>query len=226
MDQTTPHQHSISRLLRDLDSPDNISPWTQATTMSQPILLTRIQAHLKDLEQTPSTTTLNARLCEEATLGLPNAISRTETLVLIQQLSTLLQSIQQPAAPAVDLLIRLLEPFTFSDVLSFDPPVDFVRGLSLGEGMAEEVMRPFQRLMLGILGKATLRASDAAIVATQPEILQALVRLWLCTADTGVASSAGKVLGDLLRVDREGSHAGSLGGEGQGLVWKLSLIHI
>lgn len=190
--------------------------------MAQQALLTRLQTHLTDLQQNPSTVAIDSRLFEEADLVLPDAISQEETFALVSQLSALLQTIQQPAAPAVDLLIRLLGPFSFSDVLSFDPPVNFATGLSLGDGRhgMAEVMQPFNRLMLVLLSKATQRASDAATAATQPETVKALVNLWLSTPDTGVASTAGKVLGDLLRVDQEGKHAGEVGGEGQGLVWK------
>ena len=141
----------------------------------------------------------------------------------MQQLSALLQNIQQNPTPAVNLLIRLLSPFAFSDVLAFDPPVNFAAGLDVGFDAPEGVMLPFNRLMLALLEKATLKSSDAATVASRPEVVQALVKLWLCSADTGVATTASKLLLDLLRVDREvfdhlDQHVSSSGG--QGLVWK------
>lgn len=183
---------------------------------------TRLQGHLTDLETNPSTVAIDTRLFDEAELVLPDQISQTESYTLVQRLSALLQDIQQNPAPAVNLLIRLVEPFAFSDVLSFDPPVNFAAGLDVGFGAPEGVMVPFNRLMLALLQKAASSSSDAASVAAKPEVVQALVRLWLCSSDTGVATHASKLLIDLLRVDHEvfsdpDQHAPA---QGQGLVWK------
>lgn len=165
---------------------------------------------------------IDTRLFDEAELILPDYINQQETFTLVQQLSALLQGIQQNPTPAVNLLIRLLNPFAFSDVLAFDPPVNFATGLDVGFDAPEGVMLPFNRLMLALLEKATRSSSDAATVAAKPEVLQALVRLWLCSADTGVATTASKLLIDLLRVDREVfDHPDQhVPGGGQGLVWK------
>ena len=190
--------------------------------MAQNTTLSRVNTHLSELQANP-TTAIDTRLFEEAELVLPEYISQQETFTLVQQLSALLQDIQQNPTPAVNLLIRLLSPFAFSDVLAFDPPVNFAAGLDVGFEAPEGVMLPFNRLMLALLEKATLKSSDAATVASRPEVVQALVKLWLCSADTGVATTASKLLLDLLRVDREvfdhpDQHVPSSGG--QGLVWK------
>ena len=190
--------------------------------MAQNTTFSRLNTHLSELQANPATA-IDTRLFEEAELVLPEYISQQETFALVQQLSALLQDIQQNPTPAVNLLIRLLNPFAFSDVLAFDPPVNFAAGLDVGFDAPEGVMLPFNRLMLALLEKATLKSSDAATVASRPEVVQALVKLWLCSADTGVATTASKLLLDLLRVDREvfdhpDQHVPS--GGGQGLVWK------
>ena len=83
-------------------------------------------------------------------------------------------------------------------------------------------MVPFNRLMLALLEKATANSSDAATVAAKPEVVQALVKSWLCSADTGVSTTASKLLIDLLRVDLEVfEHPDQqVPSGGQGLMWK------
>ncbi|KAM0714401.1 hypothetical protein Q7P37_010188 [Cladosporium fusiforme] len=190
--------------------------------MAQNTIHNRLQQHLSDLEANPSTVAIDTRLFDEAELVLPDHINQAETYALVQRLSALLQDIRQNPASAVSLLIRLIEPFAFSDVLAFDPPVNFAAGLDVGFDVPEGVMLPFNRLMLALLEKATRSSSDAATVATNPEIVQALVKLWLCSPDTGVTTRASKLLLDLLRVDREvfNDPAQLVPAQGQGLVWK------
>lgn len=190
--------------------------------MADNAILSRLNTHLAELQASPTTTAIDSRLFDEAELILPEHISKQETFALVQQLSALLQDIQQDPTSAVSLLIRLLGPFAFSDVLAFDPPVNFAVGLDVGFDAPEGVMLPFNRLMLALLEKAASSSADAATVASRPEVLQALVKLWLCSTDTGVATTASKLLIDLLRVDREVfDHPDQhVPGGGQGLVWK------
>ena len=190
--------------------------------MAQNTTLSRLNTHLTNLQADPTTTPIDTRLFEEAELVLPEYIDKRETFALVQQLSALLQDIQQNPTPAVHLLIRLLNPFAFSDVLAFDPPVNFATGLDVGIDAPEGVMLPFNRLMLALLEKATASSSDAATVAAKPEVVQALVKLWLCSADTGVSTTASKLLIDLLRVDHEVfEHPDQqVPSGGQGLMWK------
>jgi hypothetical protein len=190
--------------------------------MAQNTTLSRLNTHITSLQANPATTPIDTRLFEEAELVLPEYINKQETFALVQQLSALLQDIQQNPTPAVNLLIRLLNPFAFSDVLSFDPPVNFDTGLDVGLDAPEGVMLPFNRLMLALLEKATASSSDAATVAAKPEVVQAMVKLWLCSADTGVSTTASKLLIDLLRVDHEVfDHPDQqVPSGGQGLMWK------
>jgi hypothetical protein len=190
--------------------------------MAQNTTLSRLNTHIASLQANPATTPIDTRLFEEAELVLPEYINKQETFTLVQQISALLQDIQQNPTPAVNLLIRLLNPFAFSDVLAFDPPVNFATGLDVGFDAPEGVMLPFNRLMLALLEKATASSSDAATVAAKPEVVQALVKLWLCSADTGVSTTTSKLLIDLLRVDHEVfEHPDQqVPSGGQGLMWK------
>lgn len=58
-------------------------------------------------------------------------------------------------------------------------------------------------LALAIIHKAAKSASDASILSTLPEIVEALVKCWLASTDVGVGERAARVLGDLLETDCE-----------------------
>ncbi|KAI9747242.1 MAG: hypothetical protein M1835_002173, partial [Candelina submexicana] len=187
-----------------------------------PALVPELQKHLKDLEG--SSHPIDTRLFDKFEAQLTGQLLPQPLLEsLIVQLSTLLPIIQQDPAPLNSLIIKLTDAFTFSDVLDLKPPVDFLAGLQVSA-------QPFNILTLTLLRKAALRAGDAAIVAGKPELVGALIDLWLCTADVGVAQKADEVLWELLRVDYSGlsssidhsGFSGTLGGNagGQGLMWR------
>lgn len=178
-----------------------------------------IQARLSENIEAISrdaTTRLDVRAFEEAEIILPKVLQGDERLQLIQTLASLVTTLQQDASPAINLLLRLLADFSYSDILNFGA-LPFTDGLALGEHMTS-----YNRLMLTILGKATATPADAAQVASMLDTMLALVRLWLCTTDTGTASQAQTLLLDLLRVDQEVQNDpdAHLPSGGQGLVWK------
>lgn len=92
-----------------------------------------------------------------------------------------------------NLIDRLIAPtaFGFTRVLAIKPPVDFLAGLTVPSP-------PVNLTTLGLLEKATYHPVDIGIVAGKPEVVGALVRLWLCTAETAVAQKARTVLIDFL----------------------------
>lgn len=80
---------------------------------------------------------------------------------------------------------------------------------------------------LSLLGKACAKTGDAGIVAASPQVVAALIRLWLCTPDTEVARKALWVLIGLLRIDittslKDDVYMGGTGNKrrGQGLMWR------
>lgn len=138
-----------------------------------------------------------------------------QKVALVVSLSALLPTLQQDPSPAVNLLLRLVKDYSYGDILKLGS-VPFTDGLAVGEYMVS-----FNRLILTILEKATHNAADAASVAGLLDTVLALVRLWLCTSDTGVASQASQVLLDLLKVDQEIKDPDArLPAGGQGLIWK------
>jgi hypothetical protein len=187
-------------------------------------LYTRTLAHLSALSDDPSLSE-DTKLFDEASLILPTALKGSDDLwnqrlLLMRNLASDLQDSRRTDHTAsVNLLIKLFEVWTWQQVCEFGTSsVPYKDGLAVGDGMG-----PFNRLMIELLSKATGNASDAAHAASMLEAMQALVRLFLCTNDTGVAMQAGQLLLDLLKVDRP--RQGIAGpdwrsGGGQGLVWK------
>jgi len=190
--------------------------------MSETNLQERLQAHLSDVQTNPSTT-LDERLFKEAEVFLATQLYNQPAalLDLITALSALLPSLQQDPSPVISLLGKLVDPFSFSDVLQLDPPVDFVAGLNVSAVS-------FNLLVLQLLSKASQSSKDAAVLANMPAVLHALVSLLLCTPEMGVADKAMKVLVELLRADREEANVAVHGvgfdsvpkAGGQGLLWR------
>lgn len=174
-------------------------------------LVENIEAATKD----PSTP-LDSRLFEEAELILPETIPEDAKSHIVSLLSQLLPTIQQDPTPAVNLLLKLVDQYSYGDVLKLGS-IPFTDGLAVGEHMTS-----FNRLIIALLGKATRNAADAASVAGMLDTVLALVRLWLCTSDTGVATQAQSLILDLMKVDQTISKDPSedLPSGGQGLMWK------
>ncbi|TIA34473.1 hypothetical protein D6C78_06834 [Aureobasidium pullulans] len=180
-------------------------------------LLERLQAHLGQLEADPINTDIDERLFESCSLALAPGISKKDSITLISQLSRILPVLQKDPTQPIQFLVLLLEPLSFSDVLGLNAAVDFVGGLNVAAV-------PYNRLMLALLNKAATNATDAATIAARPEVVTALVNLWLCTHEAGIAKQAGDVLLALLKVDHAvppgAGDEQSLPGHSQGLMWK------
>lgn len=179
------------------------------------VLFTRLRENLDATTEDP-TVPLDQRLFEEAELVFPESAPRDQRQAVVIALSALLPTLQQDPTPAVNLLLRLVKDYTYGDVLKLGN-IPFTDGLAVGEHMFA-----YNRLIITILGKATANSADAASVAGMLDTVLALVRLWLCTSDTGVAMQSSQLLLDLLNVDQEikadpDAHVPS---GGQGLIWK------
>lgn len=173
-------------------------------------LVAELEAHLQALGDGLAAT-INEQLVQLCSDLLPQQLSREGSIKLIKDISSLVPTLPLDPTPLNRLLIALLGRFSFSDILSFSDNIDFVTGLSVNA-------LPYNTLLLSILEKATFHPSDAATVAGRPEIISALITLWLTTPEAGVALRAGQIIHSLLRIDH--SAGGSDPASGQGLVWK------
>ncbi len=170
-------------------------------------LVPRLQAHLQQVHDAPSTP-LDQKLLDTASYIYGADLDPETAQRLILQIYQLLPTLQQDPSPVNRLLSKLLEPVPLSDILSFEPSVDIVAGLDLAA-------QPFNLLTLSLLEKAD--ATSAQRLATsQPRVFVSLARLWLATEDEAVADTAGRVILHLLRVDKEVSETAGW----DGAVWK------
>lgn len=118
--------------------------------------------------------------------------------VIIAQLAELIPNLQQDPQPFFRLVERLVNPssFTFGRVLAIKPTIDFVAGLSAP-------LSSVNLITLRLLKKAAFSQSDRNFVAGKPDIVAALIRLWLCAGDTAVSQEAQNVILALLAQDEK-----------------------
>ncbi|KAL9083833.1 MAG: hypothetical protein Q9159_005558 [Coniocarpon cinnabarinum] len=184
-------------------------------------LLATLQQHLQDVHTDPSRP-LDEKLLDECVVFLPPTVKQnpSENHLLVSQISRLSPKLRQDPSALVRLLEKLVQPFSFEDVLAIEPPVDFAGGLAV------EAL-PYNRVMLQLLKKASASTSDLDTLANLQPVVKALVQLWLSTPDVGVADEASSVLLALLESDKEavdvavhGISATTSFKGGHGLLWR------
>jgi hypothetical protein len=156
--------------------------------------LSELSEHLQHVDQDP-TTPLDTDLLERCELSTNTPEYRSqiwkETRPLFLQIAALLPKLQQDPTPLIHFIIKLAEPYRFDEIKD----IDFEIGLDLKA-------TPFHSLILTLLDKATTSSTDAQALANRPAVMLAIVRLWLCTQDAGVATQAERLLTSLLQVSK------------------------
>ena len=146
-------------------------------------------------------------------------IEEVHRIATINQISKLLPILQQDPSPVTALVKTLIRPqnFSFDQVLTIQPAINFAAGLA-------SPSPPINSVTLSLLLKASHGRGHSEIVAGRPEVVAALIRLWLCTPDTAVADKAQEVLLGLLQAhdvhlaDGAGLQQGKVFYEG--LMWR------
>ncbi|KAL8686936.1 MAG: hypothetical protein Q9218_006753 [Villophora microphyllina] len=177
-------------------------------------LLHQIKSHLGNVAADPGGKLLDEALLEKLDWQVTETISEAERDALIDQLAKLLPNLQQDPTPVTKLIQYLVRPasYTFSRVLKIQPAVDFQAGLKTPSSSINLVT-------LSLLDKARSSRSDVGIVAGKPEVVAALIELWLSTPDTAVARRAHSVLLGLLTADDESSSP-MTPSHNQSLMWR------
>lgn len=157
-------------------------------------VLDEVSFHLQKVNDEP-TTALDTDLLERGELftSTPQyqASLWKDSQSLFLQVASLLPRLQQDPTPLIHFILKLAEPYPFGAIKD----VEFEIGLDLQA-------IPFHGLLLTLLGKATANSADAQALANRPTVMQAVVRLWLCTADAGIATQAEDLLISLLIVSK------------------------
>ncbi|KAF2445003.1 hypothetical protein P171DRAFT_412982 [Karstenula rhodostoma CBS 690.94] len=175
-----------------------------------------LSAHLQAVDEDP-TITLDAELLEKCRLftSTPEYQARIwqETGPLFLQIATLLPKLHQDPSPLIHFVIKLTAPYRFEHIKD----VDFEVGLDLQA-------TPVHALILTLLEKAAAGSNDAQALANRPTVMAAVVRLWLCTSNTGIATQAEGLLTSLLRASK--NEPATISGEaplhtyGAGPMWR------
>ncbi|KAL8870619.1 MAG: hypothetical protein Q9174_003380 [Haloplaca sp. 1 TL-2023] len=160
-------------------------------------LVSDLQAHLAEVSITGKE--LDKQLLRKFDRQVTESITEPVRDTLIQQLAEVLPNLEQDPAPVTNLIELLVSPntYTFTRVLEIKPVVDFEAGLSTPSS-------PINLVTLSLLSKAQDSKGDVGIVASRPPVVAALIKLWLSTPDTAVASSAHRLLVNLLTADLQG----------------------
>lgn len=191
-----------------------------------PPALPDLSAHLTALISLPESTDLDVRLVETFTAQLTgafpqplallhcctvsNAVPDTSIPVLIPllvpQISATLPHVRVDPTSLTTLLLRLLAPVSFADILLLASQETILEALSAPSP-------PIQLLGLSLLSKASASPTEASIVASWIEVLRKVTTMALVDEDTGVSTKAADVLTELLTVDLVATG-------GNGMVWR------
>lgn len=112
----------------------------------------------------------------------------------VAESETLAASFKGYPPPLLTLTIKLLRPVSFTQALELCPIPYLINALSSPEEY-------INALALAILSKATASPSDASILATTPDLLEALLERWLISPSVSVGQQGVLLLGDLLDID-------------------------
>ncbi|KAI9793656.1 MAG: hypothetical protein M1816_007551 [Peltula sp. TS41687] len=146
---------------------------------------------------------------------------------LLPELLSLLPLLQQDPTPVVYLTVKLVEPLSFADVLTYTsgPPV-------LAEALRSP-SKPVNQLAVGVLMKAAASTGDVAMIAGMKDVVSELISAYLLR-DTEVSAAISILLGRFMETDYSGGYEaevdvpmGGTGDEqqtprprGQGLMWR------
>lgn len=187
--------------------------------MAIPNSFDAVKSHLAKVQEDPSTA-LDISLIDRLKLQLVHGIDTAVPATLLSAISALLPVLQEDPTPLTTLAIKATTFFSFTDLLSIQPPINLIAGFKAPS-------EPVNLLALSLLSKAASTPSDVAIVAGDPSLIASLVELWLSTSSTAVAQAALETLWTLLETDlasplekTERDLAGEDGHAGQGLMWR------
>ena len=116
---------------------------------------------------------------------------------LLPEALSLLPSLQQDPEPLVKLTIKLLQPLSFTEALSYSlTPSSLAEALSSASGS-------ISLLAVQVLSKAADSASDTAVVAGMRDVVAELIVAYL-SHDVDVSSAIGRLIERFLAIDHKG----------------------
>jgi hypothetical protein len=114
----------------------------------------------------------------------------------LPRLTTILKQYQQDPAVLASLSVKLLQPVSFTQILSLASEDSLIQGLRSPAPSANI-------LAMTIIEKASRTPADAALLSTMPALVSEFLRSWLVSPHVEIGQKGGIVLGNLLDIDCE-----------------------
>ena len=111
-------------------------------------------------------------------------------------LAVLIPELQQDPTPAAKLLTDLLRGGglpPFGEILTIEPETDLLNGL-------RSQHQTLNILVLSLLARIESKG-DVWLIAGKPDVVYALIELWLTTMHTSVVEQSGQIINEMLRID-------------------------
>ncbi|OIW32279.1 hypothetical protein CONLIGDRAFT_264658 [Coniochaeta ligniaria NRRL 30616] len=157
--------------------------------------LEELDKHLDELVEDP-TIDLNAKLFDHVELQLTDANIPPLIPRFLPRLTTILKQYQQDPAILASLSVKLLQPVSFTQILSLASEDSLIQALQSPAPSANI-------LAMTVIEKASRTAADVAILSTMPVLVSEFLRRWLASRHVEVGQKGGIVLGNLLDIDCE-----------------------
>jgi hypothetical protein len=173
----------------------------------------RLQQHLQELQQDPAKP-LDVALLQsyELYLDTPGAQQNVQALQqMFYIIAQVLPTLQQDPTALVKVATKVVAPLSYDHIAS----LDLLPGLALNAA-------PFHELILSLLDKAA-NANDTIRLAAQPDLIRALVILWLCAQNIATSEQAGELLFRYLKVSKNRPESLDIDNApkyGEGPMWK------
>ncbi|KAG5756381.1 hypothetical protein H9Q69_000902 [Fusarium xylarioides] len=160
--------------------------------------LAELLAHLTELHEPGNESApLNNKLFDDVELQLtPSNIPIIQPTLLPPLMSLLKTTTQDPTSLSVvfSLTTKLLSPFSFTQCLSLGGAESLVSAL-------QSPLPGANLLALNIIQKAASSPAEVDSLASLPEVVEELLRIWLSSPDADVGGRSTRVLGSLLETD-------------------------
>ncbi|EFR00660.1 hypothetical protein MGYG_03667 [Nannizzia gypsea CBS 118893] len=161
--------------------------------MSKPISFDQVTNNLEQILTDPSTS-LDVHIIDKLGAEVVAQTDHDLSKKLITLISRVLPVLQEDPSPITALATKVARFLSFSELLSIDPPIDFIAGIRAG-------YPPINSLVLCLLAKASESPSHVADVAGNADLVRSLIELWLSSDDSGVSQATFDVLWSLLEAD-------------------------
>ncbi|CAM1511029.1 Fc.00g085420.m01.CDS01 [Cosmosporella sp. VM-42] len=164
--------------------------------------LQELHSHLQSLVVDPEAP-LEVKLFDDVYLQLTEDNTPPLLDIFLPLLTVVIKTTSQDPGPALELVVKLLSPLSFTQTLQIVDSDSLITAL-------RSSLPGANKLALKILEKAAKSPADAHILSNMPEVVVEMLIRWLESEDAGVGLLANNVLYRLLEVDNPFDNLGPL----------------